>query len=51
MSEVNDSVMGILAHGVACAELSTVVDDELPCRGVLVFEVPSVTLQKVSING
>ena len=44
VSEMNDSIMGVLAHGVACTEFSTVLYDELASRGILVFNVASVTL-------
>lgn len=50
VSEVNDSVVGVLTHGVACAEFGTMLYDELARRGILVFDVACVALKKVSWN-
>lgn len=46
VAEMDDGVVQVLGHGVACAEFGAVFDDELAGGGVLVFEVAWVALEK-----
>jgi hypothetical protein len=45
VAEVDDGVVQVLCHGATGAELCAVLDEELTCRGVLVFQVASVALR------
>lgn len=51
VAQVDNGVVGVLAHGVARAELGAVLCDDLPCGGVLVFQVARVALGSVGVRG
>ena len=45
VSKVNNGIVRILTHGVACSELGSVLHNKLTSRSVLVFEITGIALR------
>ena len=48
VSEVDDGVLGVLAHGMTCTKLCTMLYDKLSCGGILIFKVACISLYNVN---